>query len=136
MFEQLKKFVESMLLFQMILLVVFILFNFDSLDEITIRFEIGNSSYDVVINLLTTTIVSIIIYVSIIVISSLNVLGSGLSETGIRSIAKFCGLITLFTYFTLAETWLFGTLSYFGTILFIFNRFADILYFVMSLEES
>ena len=135
MFDSFKKILESVMVFQTLLLLMFLLFNFDSLRSIELSIEVGERTYPIKIDLLVSSIIGLIVFVTIVVVASLNVLGSGLSEVGVSAIAKFVGMLVLFAFFLLAEGWIFQSLSFFGTILIIFFRFADIMYFITSLEK-
>lgn len=135
MFDSLKKICESIILLQVVFLFCFILFNFDSLNAVSIGISLGENNYVITIDLYATSIISVIVFVVIATAVSINVAASGLNEIGSRSVIKFIALFTVFAFFLLSEGWIFQYLKEFGTILFIFFRLADILYFVVQLEE-
>jgi hypothetical protein len=136
MFDQFKRFLESIILIQTLLLVMFLLFNFDSLTDIKIGIAIAGDVYTITVNLIVSSLISLVVFVTIIVVVSLNILGSGVSEIGVATIARFMALIIIFAHFLLAETWIFGALSYFGSILSVMFRLADIMYFIASLDNT
>lgn len=135
MFDSFRKFLDSIVLFQTLLLMMFLLFNFDSLRSIELSVEVGDKTFPIKVDLLASSIITLLVFVTIIVLASLNILGSGLSELGISAIAKFVALLVLFAFFLLAEGWLFQSLSFLGSILLVFFRFADIMYFITALEK-
>lgn len=114
-----KKIFQFVLLYQIILFFVFILENYNTLDNIEILIEVGTFSTNITINLYVVLGVLAVIYGALILLG-VNVVGSGLSDSSLTTMGKFIRLFLIYSILIIATSFYLQFLTGIGAIIQIF----------------
>lgn len=122
--EIVKKLFRLVSFIQVMLFFVFILENYNSLDEITYTFDFGGvfeSEYtEITLNLYTVFLTFGILFI-VSILASVSIVDSGLNDFGSSMVAKYIFYITLFTILSIGNSYYILSMGLVGVLIeFIF----------------
>lgn len=116
MANPIKKIFEYTLLYQIILFLIFILENYATLDKISVHVVILEFDTTIVINFYLLVSILALIYGGLVLLG-INVLGSGLSDSGLNKMSKFLRLIFIYLILSVASFYYFQFIYNFTIII-------------------
>lgn len=129
--SSIRKMYNFVVFFQMIMLFLFIILNINSLDNITYQIIINEETYDFEFSFYTMLIiVSIILTVSIL--ASLSLFGSGLNDEGTRSITKLMSIFSLLFILNVGSAYFLTAIGLIGVIMLLFM---DVVFIINTIES-
>lgn len=118
---------EVVVTIQVLCMLVFILREYNHLDNIRYHYDPGQGApiIDFTINFYAILVLVAAIFV-IVIIASLNILGSGLGDAGSRSILRLVSFVMLFAVLTIGTSYYMQALG--GVFMGIWTVFASLAY--------
>lgn len=130
-----KKIYNFVILYQIILFFLFILENYTNLDNIEISVIVGTFEQDITINLYLVLGVLGIIYGALILLG-VNVLGSGLSDSALKTFGKFLRLFIIYSILLIGTSYYLQFLVDYGVLVQIFIFVVYLLYGIYEIGTS
>lgn len=106
----------SVIGFQLLMLIMFILENINHLDEIDYYIAIGDLSYSFTLNLYIALGVMAII-VGAVILTSITIFGSGMNDEGTKVSRKFISIMILYVLMNIGSSYYLFNIPYVGIVL-------------------
>lgn len=127
-------FFELVITLQFLQFVLFVLLNLSNLTAINVPLTISGITYNFVINFWDFLGIIGAIFVVIILIS-INVMGSGINDEGTKNVSKYIGFVLMFVIFSIGTLFFMQYIKIIATFFFIFSVFAYVLKIINTLTE-
>jgi hypothetical protein len=134
MIDFIKKTFETLMSFQTLLLVFYILINFENLDSIPYSINLFGTTYEFTINMYEFTAIIIVIF-TVIVAIGVYVSGLGANDSTSALVAKYVAISTYITLLNVPLQYYLQLFGMIGTILNVIFGLIYLLYFLSSTSE-